>query len=145
MLKTLPTPVAGLASIRNPNVEGLMLSRPPLRTGMEYFMLYDHRKMAAPNVPPPVRRASLAQQQLIHRYQISKYISRLRNFGLRPDHPAFHGFKITVQGRIATTPVMSDPQWNTPRPLAGSMRAPARFAKALPTAPNPYIAPTYGG
>jgi hypothetical protein len=143
MRKQIPTPVPGGASLHNPQ-DAIRPSRTPLREGMEYYMLYDNRVMQAPNVPPPVRRSSLAQQTLIHRYQISKYFSRLRNFGMRPDHPAFHGFKIIVTGNADQTGVrLSSPNMNTPRPLAGAMRPPRRFKKALPSAPVTYIPPTY--
>lgn len=143
MLKTLPSPNPGDASLHNPQSD-IRPSRTPLRTGMEYSMLYDNRVMEAPNVPPPVRRSSLAQQHLIHRYQQSKYFSRLRNFGLRPDHPAFHGFTIVRQGNATqTTPRFSSPPMNTPHPLTGAMSPPRRFKKALPTSPNVYVPPTY--
>ena len=143
MRKSVPTPVQGEASHRNP-FDDIRPSRTPLRRGMEYSMLYDNRIMDAPNVPPPVRRSSLAQRHLIHRYQQSKYFSVLRNFGMRPDHPAFHGFKVLHVGNAGQTGVrLSNPPMNTPHPLTGSMRAPRRFKKALPTTQVPYIPPTY--
>jgi hypothetical protein len=132
-------------------------SRHELFTGMEYDMTYDTRNIQPPNVPPPVSRSSLAQTIFIHRYQQSKYISILRYFGLRPDYPVFHGFKI-INGAPAVSntgaPVFSaGPGIGTlgsegvfpfPRAAtAGTMKPPSRFVKALPLPIPSFNPPTY--
>lgn len=118
-----------------------------LQNGMEYTLLYNHTRMNAPNVPPPVARSSLAQQFLTHRYQFSRYLSKLRYYGLRPDYPVFHGFVITPQGDVQTTPV-AQPAGIAVRQAInvrniGSMGAPPRWKKALPTPVPVYNPPTY--
>ncbi len=122
-------------------------SRHELFTGMEYDMTYDTRNIAPPNVPPPISRQSLAQTIFIHRYQQSKYISVLRYFGLRPDYPVFHGFKI-INGapEVSNTgaPTLSNPPMNWPSPAtAGTMKPPSRFVKALPLPIPQFNPPTY--
>lgn len=136
-------------------------SRHELRTGMEYDMDYNILRIEAPQNAPPVARSSLAQTTLIHRYQSSKYISRLTRVlqGFRPDYPAFHGFKI-VNGapEVSNTgePVLATSmnrfytgigtEGIAPFPKAanaGTMKPLSRFVKALPVPITQYQAPTY--
>lgn len=123
-------------------------SRHELFTGMEYNMDYDTRQVPTPSVPPPVSRQSLAQQTMIHNYHWSRYLSVIKNFGLRPDYPVFHGFTI-VNGapEVSNTgvPTMSNPPMNFPRPAtAGTMKPNPRYSKALPLPIPSYDPPTYG-
>jgi len=140
--------------------ESPVVSWHPNEQGMSWEMDYNTRRTPVPNVPPPVSRSSLAQQILIHRYQQSKYISVLRYFGLRPDYPAFHGFKI-INGapQVSNTGIPSLNSTNlnqfykgvgtegiAPFPrakTAGTMRPVSRFVKALPVPIPSYNAPTY--
>lgn len=137
--------------------EVLRILRAPLETGMEYEMHYDSVVMGGPNVPPPIPRQSLAQQVIVHRYQQSKYFSRLRNYGLRPDYPIAHGWRVIQTGNssVNNAPVMTttflgtDPQSrgiqvNSPG-AQGFMRPGGRFKKALPTPVVNYNPPVYGG
>lgn len=123
-----------------------VVSRSPQMQGMEYDMDYNTRIMGAPNVPPPVRRRSLGQTILIHRYQFSRYISKYRVL-FRPDYPAFHGFKIAP----GVTPGGSRPMVIAPPGVGntaatagrGNMAPPPRWKKALPSKIAPFNPPTY--
>lgn len=137
--------------------EVLRILRMPLEIGMEYEMSYDSTVMGGPNSPPPIPRASLAQTVIIHRYQQSKYFSRLRNYGLRPDHPIAHGSVVVQTGhssvhntpamtstRLGTDPLSKGIQVNRPG-QGGFMRPGGRFKKALPLPVVNYDPPVYGG
>lgn len=106
---------------------------------LEYGMQYGGRVMEAPNVPLMVR-SSLGQRVLVHRFQMSRYISRLRNYGMRPDHPAFKGHMV-----VNTAPRIVVPT-RARLPLSkkpGTMAATPRFPKALGNPPNNYQPPEY--
>ena len=137
------------ASIADPLDSNTANAGNQLRNGMSYSGNYAAFVMPVPNVAPPTPRQSFAQQHMIHNYQSSKYISTLRYFGLRPDYPAFHGFKI-INGAptVSNTgnPTLSNPPMNFPRPSkAFGMRPVSRFTKALPVSLNAYNPPTYSG
>lgn len=124
--------------------------RAPIMRGMEYGMMIKSAPMEAPNVPL-MQRQSLGQRGLIHRYQISRYLSILRYFGLRPDYPVFHG-KVIINS-APKSKLSRNPQpvthrrtlLNTPATKdQGVMGASRRFSKALRLPINPYTPPTYG-
>lgn len=107
-----------------------------------YGMLYDSQSEKIPTVPGQVH-SSLFQRVLIHRWQISEYISRLRNYGLRPDYPAAHVLTMINSGP-------NNPGGRTVgvsrfgRPMEkGTMKPLSRFRKALPVARVPYVPPEY--
>lgn len=147
--------LAGASTIVGSPLDVTIPSRHELFTGMEYEMDYNTRRMDAPQNAPPVARSSLAQMILIHRYQQSKYLSILRYFGLRPDYPAFHGFKIVNGAPVVSNsgqPIFSSGypglHVGTVSPFprartAGTMRPVSRFVKALPVPIPQYNAPTY--
>lgn len=131
------------------------VSRVPLRVGLEYGMAIKGAPMDAPNVAPPIR-SSLAQQTVIHRFQLSRYISRLRTYGFAPGNPILKADSIDLKSRQTA---------NTPKPVMtrlgqrpvpgrtpvfprtaapGTMGSPRRFPKALPVQKNTYTPPIYG-
>jgi hypothetical protein len=137
----------GLISKRDP-LAVTVVSRNPVWTGMEYEMDYNRRHTPAPNVPPPTRRSSLAQTILIHRYQQSKYFSVLRYFGLRPDHPAAYGHKITPGAPTQrTSPTIIRPpgtgNFAHGSSTQGTMKPNPRWGKALPSRITPFSPPLY--
>lgn len=118
------------------------VSNTPLGRGMGYGMLVRARPVPSPGIPLFVR-SSLYQNVLWHRFQISRYISKLRNYGMRPDYPTPH-----VLTMINSAPPMN----KNPRPTIsrfgrtgspGYMQAPRRFKKALPANDIPYYPPEY--
>jgi hypothetical protein len=119
------------------------ISRNPVEVGpLGYGMLYDAEGQGIPTIPGQIH-SSLFQKVLVHRWQISSYISRLRNFGLRPDYPAAHVMSIINSGP-------SNPGGNPVgvsrfgRPLQkGTMKSMPRFGKALPVTQVPYVPPEY--
>lgn len=119
----------------------------PLRRGMAYGMLYGGKVMQAPNVPP-MQRQSLAQQTLIHREQESSYISTLRNYGLRPDYPAFHAHSLvrkTPVRSVRPAPVMGRYGYGLAQTSSpGNTGSQPRFRKALRTPINQFNPPIYG-
>lgn len=124
-----------------------LVSRVPQMQGMEYDMSYDTRGMAAPNVPPPVRRRSLGQTTLIHRYQFSRYLSRFRVL-FRPDYPVFHGFTITrtaAPGTINAPAVAAAPGVGNQAAVTrqGRMAGPPRWKAALPSKVTPFNPPVF--
>lgn len=137
--------------------EVLRILRMPLEIGMEYSMSYDSTVMGGPNVPPPIPRQSLAQTVIVHRYQQSKYFSRLRNYGLRPDYPIAHGHVVVQTGNssvnnaptITSTKMGTDSSLGVPQVNSagaqGFMRPGGRFRKALPLPVVNYNPPIYGG
>jgi len=107
-----------------------------------YGMLYDSQSEKIPTVPGQVH-SSLFQRVLVHRWQISAYISRMRNYGLRSDYPA-----AKVQSILPSGP--SNPGGNPVavsrfgRPMQkGTMRPLSRFRKALPVNKVNYTPPEY--
>lgn len=125
-----------------------VVSQSDVRDGLEYGMIVDTRAMPAPNVPI-LDRSSLGQQYLKHRYQITRYFSKLRNFGFRPDYPVFKGLQIVPtkpEGLAATPrPVLNRAGLLYPNAVSqgGVMGAPRRFAKALKNPINTYTPPEY--
>lgn len=123
--------------------------RAPIMRGMEYGMMIKSAPMEVPNVPV-MQRQSLGQRGLVHRYQISRYLSTLRYYGLRPDYPVFHG-KIVINSApkhlLSRNPQPSTSRGGNLRTPAtksqGVMGAPRRFQKALRLPINPYTPPTY--
>jgi hypothetical protein len=120
----------------------------PIRTGMVYAMEYGGRIQEAPNTVMPMARPSLAQRVLIHRYQLSKYISPLTRI-MSPlpsiDYPTVHAQMIIRTAPSPNqTPIMSSN--GNPRTARGGTLAPLpRFKKALPTRPPTFNPPVYGG
>lgn len=121
----------------------------PIMRGMEYGMMIKSAPMEVPNVPL-MQRQSLGQRGLIHRYQISRYLSNLRYYGLRPDYPVFHG-KVVINSAPKNL-LSRNPQPTTSRRTRlntpatrdqGVMGASRRFSKALRLPINPYTPPTY--
>lgn len=107
-----------------------------------YGMKYDSQSEKIPTVPGQVH-SSLFQRVLVHRWQISAYISKLRNYGLRPDYPAAHVMTILPSGPKdpGGHPVVTS---RFGRPAhKGTMRPLSRFRKALPVAKAPYTPPEY--
>lgn len=120
-------------------------ARRPLSRGIGYGMLYDGRSGKIPTIPQPVF-SSLFQRVLVHRWQISTYISRLRNYGMRPDYPAAHVHSIinSAPSGLSTTPGQNVRLSRFGRPSQkGTMAAPRRFRKALPTQRIPFTPPEY--
>lgn len=129
-------------------------SRVPLRVGLEYGMTIQRKDISAPPVPLPVR-SSLAQPLVVHRYQLSRNIRLLRNYGFAPGNPVLKAQSIPFQGRGGnTSPVLTRFGMQKPRPGAtpvfprvssgGSMGAVRRFPKSLLVPPNTYRPPVYG-
>lgn len=124
----------------------------PIRTGMVYAMAYGGRIQEAPNTVMPVARQSLAQRVLIHRYQLSKYISPLTRIMSPVPLIGYPTAKTQMIIRSAPTPnqtpIMSKlgPTQATVRTARGGTQAPLpRFKKALPTRPPTFNPPVYGG
>lgn len=132
MKKAQPKPVFRV----NPN------QRKPLGRGLSYGMLYDSKAEGIPTIPQPVF-SSLFQRILVHRWQISSYISQLRNYGLRPDYPAAHVMTMVPSspsnksGNLVTVSRFGRPS------TSGTMRPLRRFRKALPVTSIPYTPPEY--
>lgn len=122
------------------------LSHMPIRTGMTYAMQYGGRILEAPNTPMAIARPSLAQRVLIHRYQLSKYISPLtRIMSPVPEagYPTAHVLTIVRGAPVPNqTPIMSST--GTPQTARGGTMAPSpRWKKALPTKPPAFNPPVY--
>lgn len=122
------------------------LSHMPIRTGMVYAMQYGGRIEEVPNVPMPMSRPSMAQRVLVHRYQLSKYISPLTRIMSPVPAAGYPYVKAFMIIRTAPppnqTPVMSSN--GNPRTARGGTQGPMpRFKKALPTSPPIYNPPTY--
>lgn len=116
-------------------------ARRPLSRGIGYGMLVDGRSEKIPTIPQPVF-SSLFQRVLIHRWQISTYISRLRNYGMRPDYPAAH--VLTMINSAPTDIGNSVKVSRFGRPASkGTMKPPRRFSKALPVQRIPFTPPEY--
>lgn len=109
---------------------------------VRYGMKYDSESQRIPTVPGQVH-SSLFQRILIHRWQISTYISRLRNYGMRPDYPAAHVLTIipSSPGNKGGQPVTVS-KFGRPG-HKGTMRPLSRFRKALPVARTNYTPPEY--
>jgi hypothetical protein len=107
-----------------------------------YGMKYDSESERIPTVPGQVH-SSLFQRVLVHRWQISVYISKLRNYGMRPDHPAVHVQTIINSGPAnpGGHPVQVS-RFGRPA-YKGTMRPLSRFRKALPVSQVPYTPPEY--
>lgn len=122
------------------------LSHMPLRTGMLYAMQYGGRVEEVPNVPMAIARPSLAQRVLVHRYQLSKYISPLTRI-MSPvpaaGYPVAHAQMIIRTAPTPNqTPIMSSN--GNPRTARGGTQGPLpRFKKALPSRPLVFTPPTY--
>lgn len=100
--------------------------------GIEDGMLLQNKVGRAPNVPLQTR-SSLGQQVIRHRFQISRYISGLRNYGMRPDYPVVHVLtmvKTSPAGRSGR-PVMSVGYTLPQTASGGTIAPPPRFKKAL--------------
>lgn len=132
------------------------VSRVPLRRGLEYGMTIQSRDIPAPDVPLPIR-SSLAQSLGVHRFQISRNLKLLRNYGFAPGNPVLKAQTIPLQGRANAqrpTPVMTRFGMQAPRPGAtpvfprvgkpGAMGSVRRFPRAILVPPNTYRIPVYG-
>jgi len=116
----------------------------PIRSPLQYGMVYGPRADGVPNVPPPMARSSLAQRILIHRTQISRYISQLSPaMSLVPlaGYPYAGVIKqVHLSPQANQTPILS----TFPATAGGgTMAAPSRFTKALPYPIQNYQPPTY--
>lgn len=131
------------------------VSRVPLRVGLEYGMTIQSKDIPPATVPLPVR-STLAQPLVVHRYQLSRNIRLLRNYGFAPGNPVLRAQSIPFKGQGGmTTPVMTRFGMQKPRPGAtpvfprsgskGSMGPVRRYPKSLLVAPNTYTPPVYGG
>lgn len=130
-----------------------IVSRRPLRVGLEYGMTIQGKDVPAPTVQMPVR-SSLGQPFLRHRFQLSRNIRLLRTYGFAPGNPILQAESIPNQSSASS---------QRPRPIAarygmqtsggvrasvgsrGSMGSPKRFPKAIMVPPNTYSPPVYGG
>jgi hypothetical protein len=134
------------------------LSHVPIRTGMEYAMQYGGRVQEAPNTVMAMARPSLAQRVLIHRYQLSRYISPLTRImspvpfvnggrvGFSDTAAPYPTAKASMIIRTAPkpnqTPIMSSN--GNPRTARGGTQGPLpRFKKALPIKPLVFTPPEY--
>ncbi len=133
-----------------------IVSRKPLRTGLEYGMTIKSGDMDAPDVPMPIR-SSLGQSLLTHRFQLSRNIRLLRNYGFAPGNPILKAQSIPLQAKISgqtPKPVMTRFGMQKPQPGAtpafprtgarGSMGSVRRFPKSILVIPNTYRPPVYG-
>lgn len=112
--------------------------------GISSDMVLEGKVAEAPNVPMQVR-SSLGQQVFKHRFQITSYISKLRNYGMRPDYPVFHALtmiKTSPAGR-SLTPVMSVGYTLPQTAMGGTIGPPPRFKKALKSPVAVFAPPTY--
>ncbi len=148
MKPTIPERRAKLFPVYRPSFASL-------RTGLEYGMVVQGKEMQLPALPLPIE-SSLAQDVNVHRFQLSRNIRLLRNYGMRPDYPVVQVPTTPFQGRVVKqtpTPVMTafGPR---PRPGAtpvfprtargGTMGSVKRFAKSTKVIPNKYRPPVYG-
>lgn len=128
----------------------------PLRTGLEYGMTVQGRPMPAPNVALPIQ-SSTAQDVNVHRFQITRNLRLLRNYGMRPDHPVLRAPSIPftakvnaqtpkpVMTRLGTRPVPGATPVFPRTGAPGTMGSVKRFPKAILAMPNRYRPPVYGG
>ena len=126
------------------------------RVGLEYGMTVQGKPMQLPNVAQPVR-SSLAQNVNVHRFQLSRNLKLLRNYGMRPDYPVLRAPFIPFQAKVAKqTPTPQMTRFGSrPTPgltpvyprvaKGGTMGSVKRFAKASKVIPNRYRPPIYGG
>ena len=122
---------------------GLKMEPQPDFVGpLGYGMKYDSESQKIPTVPGQVH-SSMFQRILVHRWQIAAYISRLRNYGLRPDYPAAHVMTTINSGpnNPGGHPVQVS-RFGRPA-TRGTMRPLSRFRKALPVVQTPYTPPEY--
>lgn len=112
------------------------VNRIPDQEGMAYGMLYGGRTIGTPG-GAYLERQSTRQLVLIHRTQISRYLSRYR-LGLQAElnYPIARGNRI-----INTAP--DGLGSNTGYGRQGAMRQPPRFRKALRAPITPYDPQTY--
>jgi len=112
--------------------------------------------MQIPDVPLPIR-SSLGQDTLVHRFQLSRNLRLLRNYGMRPDYPVLKAQSTAFRGRVVKqTPTPQLTRFGVrPRPgltpvyprvgAPGTMGSVKRFSKASKVIPNRYRPPLYGG
>ena len=123
---------------------------PDLTDGMAAQMLLQDKTAEAPNIPME-QRQSLGQQRLRHRFQQTEYISKLRNYGLRPDYPIAHVLSLiklspasgSTSPRIAIGYYQGGNVFQNRGAKAGVMAPPPRFKKALRSPINVFTPQTY--
>lgn len=114
----------------------------PISKGLSYGMLREGKSENQATIPLPVF-SSLFQRILIHRWQVSSYISSLRNYGMRPDYPAAKVMTMIPSGPSNKSGnVVTVSRFGRPS-TSGTMKAPKRFRKALSVTSIPYTPPEY--
>ena len=111
--------------------------------GITYTEEYRVQSMESPGIPPAIR-SSLFQPLNKFRRHTSIYLSELRNYGLRPDHPIVKLLGIQKRIRVmANRPIPT----TSPYPMTssvGGMGTSPRFTKALPSKKVVFNPPVYG-
>lgn len=128
----------------------------PLRKGLQYGMTITRRDGDAPDLPMPIR-SSLFGKEIVTRFQLSRNIRLLRNYGFAPGNPVLKAQSIPVQALLLQqrpTPTMTRFGMQKPSPGAtpvfprtgarGGMGSVRRFPKAIRVVPNTYRPPVYG-